>query len=348
MMSKSYNGIFTVKSAYHIARIVLGKETYHMNQRNPWRKALWQVKIMPKIKYFIWSLIHGFIPVGSELLKRGIQMNNVCPVCGSQEESLFHIFFDCELSSTVLRNWFQDGIPVNQSLWGGVQGWNMLFQWLKQKDEVDTWVIICWQLWNNRNQCLHKLSCRRPMEMIKRIEAIREKGRSRPAITREQIVVYGWQAPLEDDVKLNVDAAFFPHRIEATLGMVLRDHTGSILLSAVKRVGEVECPLQAELLAILFGLEECRSQLLQSLIIESDSLLAVREIEIRHESFSERFSIILDIIHVAQHYTGRQFCHISRLTNKCAHMLTKIPCHLGDYKIWKNSLSPSFCNPNLS
>ena len=37
------------------------------------------------------------------------------------------------------------------------------------------------------------------------------------------------------------------------LGMVVKDHTGSILLSAVRRVGEVDSPFQAKFLAILLG-----------------------------------------------------------------------------------------------
>ena len=54
--------------------------------------------------------------------------------------------------------------------------------------------------------------------------------------------------------------------------------------------------LKSEYLTILFGLEEGRSSLFQSIIIEIDSLLAIREIGNGVESFSEWFSIISDII----------------------------------------------------
>ena len=56
-------------------------------------------------------------------------------------------------------------------------------------------------------------------------------------------------------MKLNVDATFFSQVKKANLGMVLRDHTGSIMLSVVRRIGDVDSPLQVEFLAILFGLE---------------------------------------------------------------------------------------------
>ena len=207
---------------------------------------------------------------------------------------------------------------------------------------------FCWQLWNNRNQCLHKLSCRRPNEIIRSIEIIKDEWRSQAAIVTEHRVVHGWQAPPEDAVKLNVDAAFFSNTKEASLGMVLRDHTGRTLLSAVRRVGEVYSPLQAELLAIQFGLEECKSQGLQTLIIESDSLLAIKEIDKGHDSFSEWFSTVSDILQLAQQFNDRRFCHSNRGANECAHMLAKISNYLGEYKVWRDSLPSLFCNPDMS
>ena len=57
--------------------------------------------------------------------------------------------------------------------------------------------------------------------------------------------------------------------------MVLRNHVGTSLYCAVTRVGDVESPLYAEFLAILFGLEVCKNKDIISLHIESDSLLAI-------------------------------------------------------------------------
>ena len=88
--------------------------------------------------------------------------------------------------------------------------------------------------------------------------------------------------------------------------------------------------------------------MIQAIIIESDSLLAIREIDNGHESFNEWFNIILDIIQLAQQYASKRFCHISRIANEYAHLLVEIPSYLGDYKVWRNSLPHSFCNPDMS
>ena len=63
------------------------------------RLLVWKAKIMPKVKYFIWRLLSGLLPACVELIKKGIQVNNICPMCGEQDESPFHIFFACTLSS---------------------------------------------------------------------------------------------------------------------------------------------------------------------------------------------------------------------------------------------------------
>ena len=46
-------GRFTVRSAYSLARIMLGREEMRMEFRSPLWKIVWTANIMPKVKYFI-------------------------------------------------------------------------------------------------------------------------------------------------------------------------------------------------------------------------------------------------------------------------------------------------------
>ena len=82
-----------------------------------------------------------------------------------------------------------------------------------------------------------------------------------------------------------MDAAYFIQLRKANLGMMVRDHAGTIMYCAMKRVGDVDSPLHVEFKAILFGLKECRNIVINSLFIKSDSLLAIRKIEIGPRSF---------------------------------------------------------------
>ena len=128
--------------------------------------------------------------------------------------------------------------------------------------------------------------------------------------------------------------------------MVLRNHIGTILYCVMTIVEDVESPLHVEFLAILFGLEVCKNNDFISLHSESDSLLAIREIEAGLGSFNEWRGIISDALSFTMHYNFSSFCHISRTRNECVHNLTKISCNLREYKVWQNSLPLSFCNLN--
>ncbi|XWS50530.1 hypothetical protein CRYUN_Cryun12cG0094700 [Craigia yunnanensis] len=155
-------------------------------------------------------------------------------------------------------------------------------------------MLTIWIIWNNRNQSLHNLSYKTPNALI------REVGRRNEDITQGQsstkieglVAVIAWQIPPEGIYKLNVDAAFSSVFKEASLGMVVRNHLGQVHHCAIKRIGNMENALHAEFKAILFGLEECRHNSFNSVIIENDSLMAIMEIE---ESMYEWEGIISDI-----------------------------------------------------
>ena len=66
-------GMLMVKLAYFYARKVLGKENSLLSQRKPLWKICWTAKTIPKVKYFIWRLVHEIIPIGSILQRRGLE-----------------------------------------------------------------------------------------------------------------------------------------------------------------------------------------------------------------------------------------------------------------------------------
>ncbi|XWS15100.1 hypothetical protein CRYUN_Cryun35bG0065100 [Craigia yunnanensis] len=79
-----------------------------------------------------------------------------------------------------------------------------------------------------------------------------------------------WTPPVHDSVKLNVDAAYCSTTKIASLGMIVRDETGAICLSAVMKTGSVDSPLQVEFKAIAFGLERAKAISFPSILLGSD------------------------------------------------------------------------------
>ncbi|XWS29658.1 hypothetical protein CRYUN_Cryun24cG0048600 [Craigia yunnanensis] len=143
-------------------------------------------------------------------------------------------------------------------------------------------MLTIWIIWNKRNQSLHNLSYRTPNALIREVGRIKEditQGQS--SIETEGLVaVIAWQIPPEDIYKLNVDAAFSSASKEASSGMVVRNYLGQVHHCAIKRIGNVKNALHVELEAILFGLEECRHNSFNSVIIKSDSLVVIKEIKL--------------------------------------------------------------------
>ena len=78
--------------------------------------------------------------------------------------------------------------------------------------------------------------------------------------------------------------------------MLVRDHSGFTHICAAIRVDNIDSPLQAELKAILFGLEEASNNHFPFLMIASHSLLAIREIEKQQDSYCELRSSFLILL----------------------------------------------------
>ena len=94
-------GMFTVKSAYYVARNILSREQLPRDSRvMVWRK-LWTTKVAPKIKYFMWRLFQGILSTRMRLREKEIILESECVVCGTQRESIKHLFFECEMSKVL-------------------------------------------------------------------------------------------------------------------------------------------------------------------------------------------------------------------------------------------------------
>ncbi|XVE95588.1 hypothetical protein REPUB_Repub02eG0111700 [Reevesia pubescens] len=95
-----------------------------------------------------------------------------------------------------------------------------------------------------------------------------------------------WEAPPSGFIKLKVDASFeTATNLLANLGVVARDAVGAIIFSATSRLSSISSSLYAKVLAIKWGLELADRFEVRKILLESDSLLAVKEITRDRETF---------------------------------------------------------------
>ena len=90
-----------VKSDYRTDKLYSDKGTQYMNigpDTKPLLTHSWKLQCSPKWKLFVWQIISDCLPVYRNLHSRGIKCYMQCQMCGAEEESINHVFFECALA----------------------------------------------------------------------------------------------------------------------------------------------------------------------------------------------------------------------------------------------------------
>ncbi|CAN6850110.1 unnamed protein product [Brassica oleracea] len=131
-------------------------------------KEIWASKVSPKMQLFFWKIIHGAIPLGENLAKRGMLNNISCRHCG-ELETADHLFLHCNFTRQVwaANIWKQNFNPSDCSSFRtallassrlttlpplGVT--ETLFQW------------VCWGIWTARNYRIFENRIFSPAEIL--------------------------------------------------------------------------------------------------------------------------------------------------------------------------------------
>nr|XP_048337482.1 uncharacterized protein LOC125424342 [Ziziphus jujuba var. spinosa] len=95
--TKTKSGMFSVKSAYKV-------EEETKSRFENWWRILWKSPLHERTKLFLWKLANSGLPVASNLVNRGVAVDNSNCFHGCQHtESESHLFFLCEVAKRV---WF--------------------------------------------------------------------------------------------------------------------------------------------------------------------------------------------------------------------------------------------------
>ena len=104
------NGIFSVKSAYHVALGWLseernlgteGEESNRQKKKKFWT-SIWKLKCPGKVRHFLWRVCKNILPTNLSLWLRKVSKDKGCGICGLAESS-GHVLWECGTAEAVGR-----------------------------------------------------------------------------------------------------------------------------------------------------------------------------------------------------------------------------------------------------
>ncbi|KAK9989376.1 hypothetical protein SO802_029615 [Lithocarpus litseifolius] len=165
---------FSVRTAYHVA-LRLGRKNPAEHSRvqedkQIWNR-LWRLSIPPKVRNFIWRASSDILPTRANLARRKIPIDPKCVICGSSDETVLHILWQC---------------PLAQNVWTLVKGklqkcdssartFLCLAQTLMGKlsrKELEAWAMVAWSIWNARNRIFFEAYQTLPHAILKSAESL--------------------------------------------------------------------------------------------------------------------------------------------------------------------------------
>nr|XP_027086510.1 uncharacterized protein LOC113708247 [Coffea arabica] len=285
------SGDFSIASTY----VLLGSQTPSSFMFD----RVWHPVIPIKISFFMVRLLRDRLPLASSLGRLQVYGPSKCFCClASQSESLDHVFAEGELA---LFLWTFFGNSAGVSYRGmGVR--SRLAAWWCQPvrhsrlESLHSVLpcIICWHIWLARNlaifegQLLHRQTiCDRILADVVGLFSRKFAGEFfgvgswstvlsifsgwRPRYSHRVVC---WEFPVQGAFKLNTDGCSLGNPGVSGGGGVLRDSSGALLFGFSVPFGELTC-LQAEIKALVFGVQQCRLRGFSRIRVEVDSLVLV-------------------------------------------------------------------------
>jgi hypothetical protein len=147
------NGLFSVRSAYHLGMEMLQRYratcSYSYKGRVVW-KVLWNLKVPNTVKIFMWRACNSLLPTKENLCRRGVVKDPLCPCCELEVETTSHALWFCPASRDV---WgcgpkiFQKSSSMESSFLSLFEGFLGRFG----SEELDFMAIVARRIWLRRN-----------------------------------------------------------------------------------------------------------------------------------------------------------------------------------------------------
>ncbi|KAJ3701906.1 hypothetical protein LUZ61_005611 [Rhynchospora tenuis] len=201
---KTKNGRYVVKEGYK--ELTCGHSQFRSVQNVNWQ-IVWKWKgISPKVKIFLWRLLHKGLPLGVNMHARFTNYSPMCQRCQQENEYEMHCLFFCNTSRQV---WFGSplGIRVHEL---SLDIATTITQIMGAMDEEGNSLFAntLWELWKERNKNVIEHLPFKPQDVLQRVKtlgvynqanvvAVQQRANERMVHEKYEFDAQGWQVVMD-------------------------------------------------------------------------------------------------------------------------------------------------------
>ena len=318
------NGIFSVKSGYHVARsfknLASSSTSSGTNGNSLWKK-LWGLCIPPKVRLFVWRLLRGILPSKGNLRKKVLLADVDCVFCHSHVANDLHLFKHCDVLESFW--WASMGLKPKAHMGQNILDWFLEISFSSRGNQLDLFCMALWVIWNTRNDIVWNEGSFNPMLMAfwttNKLEEY--KRLQPPCIKKPKRLSSKWENPPSGRLKINVDGSFRVGEEQGGIGVVVRDEKGQCIAALSRSLSHVSSALHAEAEACRAGLLLATYQGWDDLIIETDCAMVATAIASSSDDYSQIGRIVGDCQGFLNSFNSIEVRHVYREANRVAHRL---------------------------
>ena len=300
-------------------------------------KSIWNLNLPNKIQNFAWRACREDLATKSNLLKRHITQDDLCPQCGKGAETSVHLFWFCDQAKEAWSNSkavFPFSIGCSWSFIDVV--WQMVHHKPIQSGFLERVISLCWEIWKNRNtirnggkRCSGKTLVRCSTSlMVEFNEANKKEGCLNLASPVR------WHPPDPHRFKMNVDGAIFKDQCATGFRMVIRDSQGLVLATMSKRIPATLAVLEAEAKSMETAVHFALEMGFHDVYFKTDSC-TLKNIPLGSSVAPTSIETITEsILAQVDKFRFVSFTHVKRDGNRPAHILAQFAKQMGDFVVW--------------
>ena len=214
--------------------------------------------------------------------------------------------------------------------------WHLIFKQRVDTKLVELVIITAWSVWLSRNNAYLGKARQSPLETTLRARSLLHEyklAHTRPTQLKEAMDGR-WVPPTFPWYKVNVDAAVFSHLGITGIGVIIRDHFGSVIAALSKRLPLPLAPLEAEAKALDEAMVFAWEIGVKDVIFEMDSATICHAIESPTDAPVSISTVVSELCSRLHEFRTFQASHVGHQGNKPAHILAAFAKNIDSFVTW--------------